>query len=215
MIVVRKALYKNFTNFKSKLSNYKGIFKNGIRICKYNREKKLIAVKKISFENFTNFKLEHLKYRGKDHNFYRILNSNSIYEFENNGKELIMRKFISDAKSKIREDEVYEYYKSINELFSTHRYYDGILHRIDGPAIEYKDRKYHGYYYINGNYINDNFFNKMVENIKNGKIVNILNDYNYKELMIIKTVIEEIGNEKELDEVNKHILIKKLEGKNW
>ena len=47
MIVVRKALYKNFTNFKSKLSNYKGIFKNGIRICKYNREKKLIAVKKI------------------------------------------------------------------------------------------------------------------------------------------------------------------------
>ena len=46
MIVVRKALYKNFTNFKSKLSNYKGIFKNGIRICKYNREKKLIAAKK-------------------------------------------------------------------------------------------------------------------------------------------------------------------------
>ena len=214
MIVVRKALYKNFTNFKSKLSNYKRIFKNGIRIYKYNREKKLIAVKKISFENFTNFKLEHLKYRGKDHNFYRILNSNSIYEFENNGKELIIRKFISDAKSKIREDEVYEYYKSINELFSTHRYYDGVLHRIDGPAIEYKDRKYHGYYYINGNYINDNFFNKMVENIKNGKIVNILNNYNYKELMIIKTVIEEIGNEKELDEVNKHILIKKLEGKN-
>ena len=78
MIVVKKALYKNFTNFKSKLSNYKEIFKNGIKICKCNREKKLIAVKKISFENFTNLKLEHLKYRGKDHNFYRILNSNSI-----------------------------------------------------------------------------------------------------------------------------------------
>ena len=213
MIVVRKTLYKNFTNFKSKLSNYKEIFKNGIRICKYNREKKLIAVKKISFENFTNFKLEHLKYRGKDHKFYKIINSNIIYEFENNGKELIMREFISDTKSKIREDELYEYYNSINNLFSTRRYYNGVLHRTDGVAIEYKDRKYHGYYYINGDYINNNFFNKMVENIKNGKIVNILNDYNYKELMIVKTVIEEIGNEKELDEVNKHILIKKLEGK--
>lgn len=214
MIVVKKALYKNFTNFKSKLSNYKGIFKNGIKICKCNREKKLIAVKKISFENFTNLKLEHLKYRGKDHNFYRILNSNSIYEFENNDKELIMRKFISDTKSKICEDEVYEYYKSINGLFSTHRYYDGVLHRTDGVAIEYKDRKYHDYYYINGNYINNNFFNKMVENIKNGKIVNILNDYNYKELTIVKTMIEEIGNKEELDSVNKHILIKKLEGEN-
>ena len=161
MIVVKKALYKNFTNFKSKLSNYKEIFKNGIKICKCNREKKLIAVKKISFENFTNLKLEHLKYRGKDHDFYRILNSNSIYEFENNDKELIMRKFISNTKSKICEDEVYEYYKSINGLFSTHRYYDGVLHRTDGVAIEYKDRKYHGYYYINGNYINNNFFNKI------------------------------------------------------
>ena len=212
--MVRKALYKNFINFKSKLSNYKGIFKNGIKICKCNREKKLIAVKKISFENFTNFKLEHLKYRGKDHKFYKIINSNIIYEFENNGKELIMKEFISNAKSKIYGDELYEYYDSINNLFSTRRYYNGVLHRTDGVAIEYKDRKYHGYYYINGNYINDNFFNKMVENIKNGKIVNILNDYNYKELMIVKTVIEEIGNEKELDEVNKHILIKKLEGKN-
>ena len=28
--------------------------------------------------------------------------------------------------------------------------------------------------------------------------------------MIVKTVIEEIGNEKEFDEVNKHILIKKI-----
>ena len=215
MIVIRKALYKNFINFKSKLSNYKGIFKNGIKICEYNREKKLIAVKKISFENLTNFKLKHLKYRGKDHKFYKIINSNIIYEFENNGKELIMKEFISDAKSKIYGDELYEYYDSINNLFSTRRYYNGVLHRTDGVAIEYKDRKYHGYYYINGNYINNNFFNKMVENIKNGKIVNILNDYNYKELMIVKTVIEEIGNEKELDEVNKHILIKKLEGKNW
>ena len=214
MIVVKKALYKNFTNFKSKLSNYKGIFKNGIRICKYNREKKLIAVKKISFENLTNFKLEHLKYRGKNHKFYKITNSNIIYEFENNGKELIMKEFISDAKSKIREDEVYEYYKSINELFSTRRYCNGVLHRTDGPAIEYNYKKHNGHFYVDGNYINDNFFNKMVENIKNGKIVNILNDYNYKELMIVKTVIEEIGNEKELDEVNKHILIKKLEGKN-
>lgn len=174
----------------------------------------MIAVRKVLFKDFINFKLEHLKYRGKRHKFYKITNSNIIYEFENNGKELIMRKFISDAKSKIREDEVYEYYKSINGLFSTHRYYDGVLHRTDGVAIEYKDRKYHGYYYINGNYINNNFFNKMVENIKNGKIINILNDYNYKELTIVKTMIEEIGNKEELDSVNKHILIKKLEGEN-
>lgn len=212
--MIRKALYKNFINFKSKLSNYKGIFKNGIKICEYNREKKLIAVKKISFENLTNFKLKHLKYRGKDHKFYKIINSNIIYEFENNGKELIMKEFISDAKSKIYGDELYEYYDSINNLFSTRRYYNGVLHRTDGPAIEYNYKKHNGRFYVDGTWINDNFFNKMVENIKNGKIVNILNDYNYKELMIVKTVIEEIGNEKELDEVNKHILIKKLEGKN-
>ena len=31
-MAIKKILYKNFTNFKSKLSNYKGIFKNGIRI---------------------------------------------------------------------------------------------------------------------------------------------------------------------------------------
>ena len=52
--------------------------------------KKLIAVRKVFFKDFTNFKLEHLKYRGKRHKFYKITNSNIIYEFENNGKELIM-----------------------------------------------------------------------------------------------------------------------------
>ena len=47
-----------------------------------------------------------------------------------------------------------------------------------------------------------------------GMNVTILNDYNYKELTIVKTMIEEIGNKEELDSVNKHILIKKLEGEN-
>ena len=174
----------------------------------------MIAVRKVLFKDFINFKLEHLKYRGKDHNFYRILNSNSIYEFENNDKELIMRKFISDAKSKIYGDELYEYYDSINNLFSTRRYCNGVLHRTDGPAIEYNYKKHNGHFYVDGTWVNDNFFNKMVENIKNGKIVNILNDYNYKDLTIIKTMVEEIGNKKELDEVNKYILIRKLEGEN-
>ena len=52
----------------------------------------------------------------------------------------------------------------------------------------------------------------MVKNIKNGRIIHILNNYNYKYIMIIKTMVEEIGDKKELDEVNKYILIRKLEG---
>ena len=31
----------------------------------------------------------------------------------------------------------------------------------------------------------------------------------------IKTMVEEIGDKKELDEVNKYILIRKLEGESW
>ena len=54
----------------------------------------------------------------------------------------------------------------------------------------------------------------MVKNIKNGRIIHILNNYNYNELLIIKSMVNEIGDKKELDEINKHILIKKLEGKN-
>ena len=36
----------------------------------------------------------------------------------------------------------------------------------------------------------------MVKNIKNGRIIHILNNYNYKYLMIIKTMVEEIGDKK-------------------
>ena len=54
----------------------------------------------------------------------------------------------------------------------------------------------------------------MVKNIKNGRIIHILNNYNYKDLLIIKTMVEEIGNKEELDVVNKYILIRKLEGEN-
>ena len=100
----------------------------------------MIAVRKVLFKDFINFKLEHLKYRGKRHKFYKITNSNIIYEFENNGKELIMKEFISDAKNKVYENEIYEYYESVNNLFSVNRYYNGVLHRTDGPAITYSKK---------------------------------------------------------------------------
>ena len=54
----------------------------------------------------------------------------------------------------------------------------------------------------------------MVKNIKNGRIIHILNNYGYSELLIIKSIVQEIGNKEELDAVNKYILIRKLEGEN-
>ena len=55
----------------------------------------------------------------------------------------------------------------------------------------------------------------MVKNIKNGRIIHILNNYGYNELLIIKSIVQEIGNKEELDAVNKYILIRKLEGESW
>ena len=54
----------------------------------------------------------------------------------------------------------------------------------------------------------------MVKNIKNGRIIHILNNYDYNELLTIKSMVQEIGNKEELDVVNKYILIRKLEGEN-
>ena len=119
----------------------------------------MIVVRKVLFKDFINFKLEHLKYRGKRHKFYKITNSNIIYEFENNGKELIMKEFISDAKNKIHENEIYEYHKCVKNLFSTHIYHEGNLHRTDGPAITYtEDHK--PAYYINGILISEHLLIK-------------------------------------------------------
>lgn len=97
------------------------------------------------------------------------------------------------------------------------RYYkNGKLHRMDGPAIEYEDEKYEGYYYINGKWVNNKFFKKIVKNIENGRIIHILNNYGYNDLIIIKTMTEEIGYEKELEVVNKYLVMRKLEdGSKW
>ena len=103
-------------------------------------------------------------------------------------------------------------YNDADELDRTYYKKNDILHRTDAPAVEYNDKKYNGHFYVDGTWVNDRFFNKMVKNIKNGRIIHILNNYNYKYLMIIKTMVEEIGDKKELDEVNKYILIRKLEG---
>ena len=105
-------------------------------------------------------------------------------------------------------------YNDADELDRTYYKKNDILHRTDGPAVEYSDKKHNGHFYVDGTWVNDRFFNKMVKNIKNGKIIHILNNYNYKDLLIIKTMVEEIGNKEELDAVNKYILIRKLEGEN-
>ena len=170
----------------------------------------MIAVRKVFFKDFTNFKLEHLKYRGKRHKFYKITNSNIIYEFENNGKELIMKEFISDAKNKVYENEVYEYYKRVNDLFSTHRYYNGVLHRTDGAAITYS-KNHKSTYYIEGTLINEHFFNKIIKNLKRGRIENILSKYDSQDLKIIRSIVEEQGKAKDLEKVDNWIVIKKLE----
>ena len=105
-------------------------------------------------------------------------------------------------------------YNDADELDRTYYKKNDILHRTDGPAVEYSDKKHNGHFYVDGTWVNDRFFNKMVKNIKNGRIIHILNNYNYKDLLIIKTMVEEIGNKEELDAVNKYILIRKLEGEN-
>lgn len=103
-------------------------------------------------------------------------------------------------------------YNDANELDRTYYKKNDILHRTDGPAVEYENKKYVGHFYVDGTWVNDRFFNKMVKNIKNGRIIHILNNYDYNELLTIKSMVQEIGNKEELDEVNKHILIRKLEG---
>ena len=170
----------------------------------------MIVVRKVFFKDFINFKLEHLKYRGKCHKFYKIINSNIIYEFENNDKELIIKEFISDAKNKVYENEIYEYYESVNNLFSVNRYYNGILHRTDGPAITYT-KNYKPIYYINGILINEHFFNKIIKNLKRGRIGNILSKYDLQDLKIIRSIVEERGKVKDLEKVDNWIVIKKLE----
>lgn len=169
----------------------------------------MIAVKKVLFKNFIDFQLYHLNYVGKDHKFYRITNLNIIYEFENNGKELIVKEFFNNTNNKVEEDENYEYYESLNGLFDASRYYNGVLHKTDGPAIIFD--KYDPLYYVNGMLITEHFFNKIMKNLKRGRINNILGRYGLDELEIIRSIVEEQGKLKDLEKVDKWIVIKKLE----
>ena len=54
-------------------------------------------------------------------------------------------------------------------------------------------------------------FLKITRNIKNGNVIHILENYDYYDLIIIKMMIEEIGNEKQLEVVNKYLVIRRLE----
>lgn len=169
----------------------------------------MIAVRKVVFKNFIDFQLYHLNYVGNDHKFYRITNLNIIYEFENNGKELIVKEFFNNTNDKVEEDENYEYYEYLNGLFDVSRYCNGVLHKTDGPAIIFD--KYDPLYYINGMLITEHFFNKVMKNLRRGRINNILGRYGLDELEIIRSIVEEQGKSKDLEKVDKWIVIKKLE----
>ena len=108
-------------------------------------------------------------------------------------------------------------YSTIHEgrLLNTKYYKDEKLHRLDGPAIEYTNPVWENYYYVGGHSINLAFFNKIRKNIKRGSLGNILYRYSFSELEIIKEFVLEMGSEIDLEKVNKYMLIKKLEGKNW
>ena len=163
---------------------------------------------------------------------YHVKELNVIYTFNYTSRSTlsILETKIVDGKKEVVSKEKYidgalhsktyydgefsikKIYNDADELDRTYYKKNDILHRTDGPAVEYENKKYVGHFYVDGTWVNNRFFNKMVKNIKNGRIIHILNNYNYKDLLIIKTMVEEIGNKEELDVVNKYILIRKLEG---
>ena len=154
---------------------------------------------------------------------FRHLTSNGMVIIEskivNGEEELVNSKMYIDEKltaencydGEIRIEKRYNYLRMQGMGVITRYYKNSKLHRIDGPAIEYKNRNCEGYYYIDGNSVDDRFFKKMIRNIKNGNVIHILDNYDYDDLMIIKMMIEEIGNEKQLEVVNKYLVIKRLE----
>lgn len=154
---------------------------------------------------------------------FRHLTSNGIVITEskivNGKKELVNSKTYIDGKltaencydGEIRIEKRYNYLR-ISGMGTVVRYYkNNKLHRIDGPAIEYEKRNCEGYYYIDGNSVDDKFFKKITRNIRNGNVINILDNYDYYDLTIIKMMIEEIGNEKQLEVVNKYLIVRALE----
>ena len=122
---------------------------------------------------------------------------------------MIVKEFFNNTNYKVEEDENYEYYEYLNGLFDVSRYYNGVLHKTDGPAIIFD--KYDPLYYVNGMLITEHFFNKVMKNLKRGRINNILGRYGLEELEIIRSIVEEQGKLKDLEKVDKWIVIKKLE----
>ena len=86
-----------------------------------------------------------------------------------------------------------------------------MLHRTDGAAIIYSNGGHKSTYYIEGTLINEHFFNKIIKNLKRGRIENILNEYDLQDLKIIRSIVEERGKAKDLEKVDNWIVIKKLE----
>lgn len=156
------------------------------------------------------YKFRHLTSNGM------IITESKIVDGE---KELVNSKTYIDGKltaencydGEIRIEKRYNYLR-MSGMGTVIRYYkNNKLHRIDGPAIEYEKRNCEGYYYIDGNSVDDKFFKKITRNIKNGNVIHILDNYSYYDLMIIKMMIEEIGDEKQLEVVNKYLIVRTLE----
>ena len=84
------------------------------------------------------------------------------------------------------------------------------MHRTDGAAITYS-KNHKSIYYVEGVLINEHFFNKIIKNLKRGRIENILNKYDLQDLKIIRSIVEEQGKAKDLEKVDNWIVIKKLE----
>lgn len=162
---------------------------------------------------------------------YEIKNSDESYSIRVVGKIVIVSRYNGNE---LIEDMLYQHKKMSNKIefdgdkkivynYSTYhegkiiniKYYKNEkLHRIDGPALEYANPTWEDYYYVGGRHISLAFFNKIRKNLKRGSLGNILERYEIEELEVIKEFVLEMGSEKDLERVNKYILIKKLEGKN-
>lgn len=184
---------------------------------------------KVNREVFNIIKRRYINNELKEDCDYEIKNSDESYKIEVVDLTVMISSFVKD---KLVKYVVYFYgalssiikfygnkkivygYSTIHEgrLLNTKYYKDEKLHRLDGPAIEYTNPTWENYYYVGGHNINLGFFNKIRKNLKRGSLGKILYRYSFNELEIIKEFVLEMGNEIDLEKVNKHMLIKKLEG---
>ena len=172
----------------------------------------MIAVKRVLYKDILDLKSKYSKNQKENYKFYKIIGTNTIYEFKNNGDELIIKEYETIFEEKIKQDEEFEYYTSPGKLFCTSRYHDGLLHRTNGPAIIYEST-YKSVYYIHGKLISERFYKKIMKNLKNGRIGNILERYKIYDLKLIRDIAEEQGTEKDLEKIDRQILISKLENR--